>query len=111
DQLLNDCLKARETSSIEGDSHQRAILQPRKSADQYLRDTHSRDHRKDLRRKGRRFSELGRLEYNSLEPGGDIDAWIEEFLQLEAAGWKGSDGGAFSCTEANLNYFVSISKA
>src|SRR5688572_11094995 len=63
--LLNDCLTARKASSLEGGSHDRAVLRPKESADQYLRAAHSREHRKDLRRRGRRLSELGRLEFNS----------------------------------------------
>jgi CelD/BcsL family acetyltransferase involved in cellulose biosynthesis len=110
-QLLNECLTAREASSVEGDSHERAILRPKENADLYLRAAYSREHRKDLRRKGRRLSELGQLEFNSLELGGDIDTWIEDFLQLEASGWKGNGGGAFACSEANRDYFVSIAQA
>lgn len=110
-QLLNDCLTARKVSSLEGESHDRAVLRLKESADQYLRAAHSREHRKDLRRKVRRLSELGQLQFSSLEPGGNIDIWVEEFLQLEASGWKGNGGGAFACIEANRSYFVSIAKA
>jgi hypothetical protein len=109
-QLLNECLAARNASSLEGASHNRAVLRPKESADTYLRAAQSSEHRKDLRRKRRRLSELGQLEVTSLEAGGDIDAWVEEFLQLEASGWKGTTGGAFACIEANRNYFVSITK-
>lgn len=107
-QLLIECLIAREASSIEGESHDRAVLRPKENADLYLRAAHSREHRKDLRRKGRRLSELGQLQFSSLEPGGNIDIWVEEFLKLEASGWKGTGGGAFACFEANRSYFVSI---
>ena len=110
-QLLNECLAARNASSLEGASHNRAVLRPKESADTYLRAAQSSEHRKDLRRKRRRLSELGQLEVTSLEAGGDIDAWVEEFLQLEASGWKGTSGGAFACIDANRNYFVSITKA
>lgn len=110
-QLLNDCLTARGASSLEVERYDRAVLRPAENADKYLRLAHSREHRKDLRRKARRLSELGQLEFNSLELEGDIDAWIEEFLQLEASGWKGNGRGAFACTEANRNYFVAIAKA
>ena len=109
--LLNECLAARNAASLEGASHRRAVLRPKESADTYLRAAQSREHRKDLRRRKRRLSELGQLEFSSLEATGDVDAWLDEFLQLEASGWKGTSGGAFACIEANRSYFVSITKA
>ncbi len=110
-QLLNDCLADRQASSLVGESYGRAVLRPKESGEQYLRLALNREHRKDLRRRTRRLSELGRLEFDSLELAGDIDLWIEEFLQLEASGWKGRDGGAFACTDANRDFFVSVAKA
>lgn len=110
-QLLGDCLTARGASSLEVESYERAVLRHKESADEYLRAARSRDHRKDLGRKRRRLSELGQLEFNALELGGDIDGWIEEFLQLEASGWKANGAGAFACIQANRDYFVSIAKA
>jgi Acetyltransferase (GNAT) domain len=110
-QLLNDCLTTRQSSRLVGETYGRAVLRPKESAEQYLRAALNRQHRKDLRRKLRRLSELGRVEFDSLELEGDIDTWVEEFLQLEASGWKGRDGGAFACTDANRHFFVSVAKA
>jgi hypothetical protein len=110
-QLLNHCLAMRKASSLVGESYDRAVLRPKENADQYLRMALSREHRKDQRRRGRRLSELGRLEFDSLELGGDIDTWVGEFLLLEASGWKGRDGGAFACIDANRHFFVSVAKA
>jgi hypothetical protein len=63
-----------------------------------------------MRRKQRRLSETGRVEFDELRPEGDSDAWIEEFLQLEVSSWKGKQGGAFACAESNRDYFVTIAK-
>lgn len=109
--LLTDRLAARQGSSLDTDSHTRAILRPRESADSYARASIRRDHRKDIRRKTRRLSEQGNLEFNSLEPGGDIDAWIQEFLRLEDSGWKGREGGAFARNETHRHYFATITRA
>jgi hypothetical protein len=38
----------------------------------------------------------------------DIGRWIEEFLKLEASGWKGRCGGALACSEAGRQYFTEI---
>jgi CelD/BcsL family acetyltransferase involved in cellulose biosynthesis len=110
-ELLHECLAARGQSSLVSESYGRAILRPRENADLYLRAALRRDHRKDCRRKTRRLAELGKLEFASLEFGVNLDTWIEEFLQLEASGWKGREGSAFACNENNRNYFAAIARA
>ncbi len=110
-QLLSDCLNRREASMLVGESYDRAVLRLKENSDLYVRAALTREQRKDLRRKARRLSERGQVEFDSLEPGGDIDLWIEEFLQLESGGWKGRDGGAFACAAANRGFFVSVAKA
>jgi len=109
--LLNDCLTARGRSGFVSEHHSRAILRPQENSDLYLRAALRRDHRKDCRRKTRRLAELGALEFDSLEFEGDVHRWIEEFLQLEASGWKGREGSAFACNETNRSYFAAIAKA
>ncbi len=49
--------------------------------------------RKDARRQARRLADLGRLDYASLRDG-DLDGAAEQFLGLEAGGWKGRAGTA-----------------
>jgi hypothetical protein len=34
--------------------------------------------------------------------------WIEEFLKLEASGWKGEQGTALACKEADRNFFAGV---
>lgn len=109
-QLLMKCLGARRRSTLLSDRHSRAMLRPQENSELYLRAALRRDHRKDCRRKTRRLAEMGNLEFDSLEFGGDIHSWIEEFLALEASGWKGREGGAFACSESNRNYFATVAK-
>ena len=109
-ELLKDCLARRGRQSLVCESHNRALFRPRESGDAYVRAALNQGHRKDLRRRTRRLSETGRLEYDSLERDGDIDAWVAEYLRLEASGWKGQ-GGAFACSEPDEDYFVTITKA
>jgi hypothetical protein len=109
-ELLNDCLSRRGNRNLVCESFTRALFLPLESADKYLQAAISTRHRKDMRRKQRRLSETGRVEFDELGPEGDSDAWIEEFLQLEVSSWKGKQGGAFACSEANRTYFVTIAK-
>lgn len=110
-ELLMDCLAARGRSGLVTDRHARAILRPQETAELYMCAALRRDHRKDCRRKTRRLGERGKLEFDSLEFERDVDTWIEEFLQLEASGWKGREGSAFACNESNRKYFTAIANA
>jgi CelD/BcsL family acetyltransferase involved in cellulose biosynthesis len=59
--------------------------------------------RKQLRRKERRLAERG-MTTISVGPGDDASAEIERFLELEASGWKGREGGALAASAENLSF-------
>jgi hypothetical protein len=88
----------------------RAMFRPTIDADTYLCAALSAKHRKMIRRQERQLSEIGRLEYDALTPRDDVAVWIEEFLQLEAGGWKGRENTAIASDESDQNYFRSIAK-
>jgi CelD/BcsL family acetyltransferase involved in cellulose biosynthesis len=60
----------------------------------------------NLRRWGSRLAAAGRLEPVRLAPGDDIGAWTEQFIRLEASGWKGSAGSAIACREGDRRFFT-----
>ena len=67
--------------------------------------------RRQFAKKERRLAERGRFEHVTLQPQDDIGRWIEDFLQLEASGWKGREGSALACTEATRRYASEIFSA
>ena len=88
----------------------RAMFRPTIDADTYLCAALSAKHRKMIRRQERQLSEIGRLEYDALTPDDDVAMWIEEFLRLEASGWKGRENSAIASDESDQSYFRSIAK-
>ena len=88
----------------------RAMFRPTIDADTYLCAALSAKHRKMIRRQERQLSEIGRLEYDALAPDDDVAVWIEEFLRLEASGWKGRENSAIASDESDQSYFRSIAK-
>jgi Acetyltransferase (GNAT) domain len=88
----------------------RAMFRPTIDADTYICAALSAKHRKMIRRQERQLSEIGRLEYDALTPDDDVALWIEEFLQLEASGWKGREKTAIASDESDQSYFRSIAK-
>jgi len=68
----------------------------------------SGDLRRRLRRKEKRLSERGRVEHLAIRPEDDVGRWIDEFLQIEASGWKGQRGSALASSESGRRYFTEI---
>ena len=51
----------------------------------------------NLRRWQSRLAAYGKVTPVRLAPDGDVAAWTEEFMRLEASGWKGRAGSALVC--------------
>jgi CelD/BcsL family acetyltransferase involved in cellulose biosynthesis len=61
--------------------------------------------RKELRRQWARLNEEGVLATDRLTADADIAPWIEEFLALELAGWKGANGSALASQADTTAFF------
>ena len=73
---------------------ERAVLQPKGTFADWFETNFERKRRKEYRRLRSRLSEQGAFETSSLKPGDDVASWVNDFVMLEAAGWKGSRGTA-----------------
>ncbi len=86
--------------------HERALLRSGLSADDYWT-THVRaKKRKEIRRLINRLEELGAVTHRHFGPGDDLAGWTQEFLALEASGWKGEEGTALGSSGATRAYFT-----
>ncbi|MEN3333264.1 MAG: hypothetical protein V7641_2629 [Blastocatellia bacterium] len=90
-----------------GDCFARAIFRPASDAETYLRTVLSTKHRKARRRHEQQLAASGAVEYVALEAGGDVQGWLEEFIALEASGWKGRERSALASSAADQQFFVS----
>jgi len=108
--LLVDYLNDRLKFTYVTESYTRALFRPAADAEVYIQSALNRVRRKEYKRQERRLAETGRLEYKALEPGADVDAWIEEFLEFEANSWKGKGGRALVCNETDREYFVEVAR-
>lgn len=70
----------------------------------------STKHAKELRRLERRLSERGEIAYASLRPDEDWRPWFDEFLTVEASGWKGAEGSAIGCGSPDAAFFRTIAR-
>jgi hypothetical protein len=74
-------------------------------AKQYFENALSSSSRKKLRQHRRRLSEKGVLTTKIISDPHAIPKAIEEFLLLEASGWKGCQGTALLCSDADAAFF------
>ncbi len=97
------------------EQHARPVTR-RRERDDYAEQRLSGSRRKELRRVRRRLDEAvgGGLALVDLAEGAtaaDLDAALEEFLALEASGWKGADGGAMARRPAERAFFLETCRA
>jgi CelD/BcsL family acetyltransferase involved in cellulose biosynthesis len=62
----------------------------------------------NLRRWQARLGQVGKLSPVRLAPDGDLAAWTEAFMRLEASGWKGKAGSALSCREDDRRFVAAV---
>jgi GNAT acetyltransferase-like protein len=102
--LLADALNQRRLPVYTIETYSRALLRRAADAPAYIDAALSRSMRRTLERKEAQLRALGTLEYRTLRPEDDVASWIEDFLQLEAASWKGRAGSAMACSAANRRF-------
>jgi CelD/BcsL family acetyltransferase involved in cellulose biosynthesis len=90
---------------VEIQRYDRALLRTDLSADAYW-ETHVRaKKRKEIRRLQKRLAELGTVESRMLGSAADLLQWSDDFLALEASGWKGAEATALACKPGDTAFF------
>ena len=72
----------------------RPMLESPKDGDTYLRESIKASHMREMRRQWGLLERLGKLRYEVARQPQDIRTRMEEFLLLEASGWKGKKRSA-----------------
>lgn len=109
-QLLVRYFRGHATCTDVSECYVRALYYPRSDAERYLEQALTTKRRKELRRQEKRLSELGDLQYRVLQPGGDVSFWLDEFLRLEALGWKGRQQTALASHAADGAFFKEVAQ-
>jgi CelD/BcsL family acetyltransferase involved in cellulose biosynthesis len=87
------------------DVHERAMLKTASSFDTWFKENISSKRRKEYRRLRKRLECRGVVEVTAWQTGDAVEQWVEDFLVLEAAGWKGRRGTAINCSAAQTGFF------
>ncbi len=82
----------------------RPLLLNGTDAEAYLTNAIGKNHLRDYRRLWRRLSETGRLEHQIATDEATVIPALEDFLSLEASGWKGTAGTAFLTRQRDADF-------
>lgn len=85
-----------------------AFLRCDQSYDEALGKAMSKSTRRKLLQQRRRLDKRGRLAFTDLEEGRPLDAVIEQFLKIEASGWKGRMGTALIAKQDEAGFFHDV---
>ena len=86
-------------------SEARALLQSDLSSVAYHQTTLRGKKRKEWRRLSKRLNEEGEVSYGHHLDEQGLEQWIDEFLELEKAGWKGKNGSALDSSPETSAFF------
>lgn len=101
---LTDAMAERHWPWMLTDAYARALLvrgrDPRQSFTSNMKS--------NLRRWRARLAATGPLTPVRLAAGDDLALWTEEFMRLEASGWKGRAGSALACREDDRRFVAAV---
>jgi hypothetical protein len=86
------------------DAYERAVLERGRDP----RSRFNSNMKNNLRRWQARLAAAGEVRPVRLGPGDDVAAWTEEFIRLEASGWKGRAGTAIACRDDDRRYITGV---
>lgn len=105
---LTEVLYERQAAPFHRDSFTRACFKPAADYESYLQLHVSKRSRQNVRRLRRRLEERGEV---SVCVAGDLQSnpqMIDQFLELEASGWKAESGTALQCQSATKQFFCEM---
>jgi CelD/BcsL family acetyltransferase involved in cellulose biosynthesis len=102
---LDAALEKRGGKAVSFAPHERALLSPGGERQNYLDHALGHKKRKELRRQRRRLGEHGTLDTNVVTTPDDVATALNDFLVLEASGWKGRAGTA-AAEHADIRGFM-----
>jgi len=86
------------------DAYARAVL----ARDRDPRSRFNSNMKNNLRRWEKGLRATGEVKPVSLQAADDVGRWAAEFMELEAAGWKGKAGTALSCREDDRRFVAEV---
>lgn len=109
--LMDLYLHHRRFAFDKNEEHDRAMICSTANGDEYLKNSLKGRRMKDIRRKVNQLSQFGAIEVEELEAREDVGTWIQDFLAIEAEGWKGEEGTALINRRSEQEFFERVVSA
>lgn len=104
-QALIDVLNTSQRSSYVWEVFNRALFKPAACSEKYIETALSGRRRKEFRRQQRLLSERGSVTFAVADSNAKLSKSINDFLNLEASGWKGKAQTAFASDKTDQEFF------
>ncbi|MGE3245848.1 MAG: GNAT family N-acetyltransferase [Beijerinckiaceae bacterium] len=108
--LLRDHARARALLTQKFDSRSRAFLVKDAGVAERIKEWIGSKRSKEFRRLMRRLSERGDLQHVALKSGAELRQGAEDFMALEASGWKGQRGTALLCDPSLATFMRTMAR-
>jgi hypothetical protein len=104
--VLDTVLRRARMPCADFNRHQRAMLAPNADRSTFAEQAIGPRQRKELRRQLRRLCETGAVLFTSATEPAAVERGLDDFLMLEAGGWKGRAGTAAAGQDDLLRFVV-----
>ncbi len=105
---LEKICKSQKRPIITIEKSSRAIIKAQEHSVESVWDSLSKGRQKSLSRANKKLSRAGHVEIERLENPDALGQWLEEFLQMEHAGWKGANKSSTLSIAEDIDYFKSM---
>jgi CelD/BcsL family acetyltransferase involved in cellulose biosynthesis len=106
-QAMNEALRARGLAPRVQRARERALLDATQDAEAMLGEALGAKKLKELRRQRHRLEDDGAVSFEVATSPADVVAALEEFMALEAGGWKGARGTALAADDGDMAFIRS----
>ena len=105
---LQQMIKSRGLKRFVRDSWERAAIIPADDPEAYVTKHVSKSIKKTTRRLSRRLEEQGKVEFEISNETSDHLQLAEQFLDIEASGWKGKNDTALACHKNTKDFYLDM---
>ncbi|MFT5300167.1 MAG: hypothetical protein ACI814_000941 [Mariniblastus sp.] len=108
DAVFTDLERGQGIVRFQRDHYQRAAFVPTESFDDYVQKHVSKSIRKNTKRLLRRLEDRGTVTWETSGDSSDFEQLAEDFMSIEASGWKGTEGTALASAESTKAFYKSL---
>lgn len=105
DSVLRNAEKELGIARFQRDHFQRAAFTPDQTVESYTKNHVSKSLRKNTGRLLRRLEDTGTVSWETSDSSNDFEQLAEDFLRIEASGWKGEEGTALLSSDSTSAFY------